>query len=491
MSKDKKPCTYFIRSSLFNLCFYSIVAMFCVILLPMLFMPRKIMMGAVYIFIYTTAFLEKYILGLTYEVRGAEHLPEKPPYIVAAKHQSAYETFKLHFLFDNPATILKKELLKIPLWGQYLKKSGVIAIDRSTPRSAIKSMKEGAKEVAAQNRPIVVFPQGTRVPPGIDTDQKPYKAGITRIQDATELPIIPMATNTGVFYPKNGWCKKPGRVVFEFLPPIEYAKNRKSTETIKILENTIEEKSNTLMNEAYESLSKRQPKHSLFKTATILLPLILVAYSGAWFYIANCLEKSYINWLVEIQSEPSIKRVQSTDLQISGFPGKIRASLPHLRIISHEGILDIIDIYAQGWPFPSSTIELQTGGISAKLNQWKSPVLFDFLRTDFNISNNRLNVHKAILERRGTRATLTGTAASPTPPNYPEINLDITITGYGLFLRELVDNSIIKRKPATMASMILKTLERPDGLHTNVISQGNIIFLGPLPIYKFPEYKMR
>ena len=488
MSKDIKPCRYFLRSSLFNLCFYTIVATLCIILLPMLFMPRKIMMNVVYIIIHTTAFLEKHILELTYEIRGAEHLPEKPPYIVAAKHQSAYETFKLHLLFDNPAIILKKELLKIPLWGQYLKKSDVIAIDRSTPRTAIKSMKDGAKEVAAQNRPIIVFPQGTRVAPGVGTDEKPYKAGITRIQDATELPIIPMATNTGVFYPKGGWCKKPGRVVFEFLPAIEASKGRKSTEVIKQLEKTIEEKSNTLIEEAYVSLNKK--KANPIRAAIIGLSVLIIGYSAAWFYTARTLNSAYINYLIELEADPSVKRIQSTELHISGFPGKLQASLPHLRIKTYEGELDVKDINARGWPFPDSVIELQTGGISVEANQLNKPITFDFLRADFGFWNDTLTIHKAILERRGTRATLSGTIISPAPPAHPKINLDILLTDYNPFLRELVNRSIIKRKQAMMSAMVLKTFEQKDGLHANITTQGNKIYLGPLLIYQFPEHEM-
>ena len=168
-------------------------------------------MAVVHGFAFTTAILEKYILGLTYEVRGQEHLPEQGSYIIAAKHQSSYETFKLHTLFGDPAIVLKKELLRIPLWGMYLKKSDVIAIDRSSPKTAIKSIKDGAQHVKEQGRPIIIFPQGTRVSIDTTAQEKPYKIGIMRLQEATNLPIIPMAINTGYFQPKHKWCKKPGK----------------------------------------------------------------------------------------------------------------------------------------------------------------------------------------------------------------------------------------------------------------------------------------
>jgi len=154
---------FFIRSTIFNLCFYILTAVSCILLLPTLFLPRNIFLGVVKGYCYTTTFLEKYILRLTYEVRGQEHLPKNGAYIVAAKHQSAYETLKLHLLFNDPAVVLKKELLKIPLWGKYLAKSDVIAIDRSSPKFAIKSIQDGARHVAAQGRYSAIFIGSTKV----------------------------------------------------------------------------------------------------------------------------------------------------------------------------------------------------------------------------------------------------------------------------------------------------------------------------------------
>ena len=209
---------FFIRSSIYNLCFFTLTAISCIAMLPTLLLPRSAFLFVVRGFVHANAFMEKYILGLTYEIRGAHNLPKDGAYIVAAKHQSAYETLKLHILFDDPAVVLKKELLKIPLWGRYLAKSDVIAIDRSSPKIAIKSIQEGAKYVASQNRPIVIFPQGTRVATEVSAKEKPYKIGIIRMQEATNLPIIPMALNSGVFQPKGAWCKKSGRIVFEFMP---------------------------------------------------------------------------------------------------------------------------------------------------------------------------------------------------------------------------------------------------------------------------------
>lgn len=117
---------YWLRSTLFNLAFYIYTALICFIALPSYFVPRAAFLWVVRFYLAVYTFLERTILGLSYEVRGIENVPQNGSFIVAAKHQSAYETFKLHVLFEDPAVILKKELLSIPVWGAFLKKSDVI-----------------------------------------------------------------------------------------------------------------------------------------------------------------------------------------------------------------------------------------------------------------------------------------------------------------------------------------------------------------------------
>jgi 1-acyl-sn-glycerol-3-phosphate acyltransferase len=111
-------------------------------------------------------------------------------------------------------------LLRIPLWGAFLAKSDPIAIDRGQTKRSIMQLLGGAKRVQAQGRPLIVFPQGTRVKPAATTDKYPYRSGAARMQEATGMVIVPMALNSGCFWPKGGWLKKPGKIIFEFLPPI-------------------------------------------------------------------------------------------------------------------------------------------------------------------------------------------------------------------------------------------------------------------------------
>ncbi|HPD82793.1 MAG TPA: lysophospholipid acyltransferase family protein [Alphaproteobacteria bacterium] len=223
-------------------------------------MSRAALLKATKLYLDGVFVLEKIILNLKYEIRGAEYLPPKGTYIVAAKHQSAYETLKLHHLFGDPTIVLKRELMHIPLFGFFLKKLGVIAINREDKESSINSIIEGAKRMADQNRPIIIFPQGTRVGVNATTKEKPYKGGIVKMYTHAQLKIVPMALNSGLFWGRNSYLKKPGTVVFEFLSPIEPGLPDKKV--MRALEDRLEEKSIALMIEAqknYPYLEKISP----------------------------------------------------------------------------------------------------------------------------------------------------------------------------------------------------------------------------------------
>ncbi|MEM6811901.1 MAG: lysophospholipid acyltransferase family protein [Pseudomonadota bacterium] len=239
-----------IRSLLFNIFFYGFTILACLVLVPLVLFPRKVILGTALFYLKVVELIEKYILGLTFEVRGKEYLPQDGSYIIAAKHQSAYETLKLHNLFGDPSVVLKESLTRIPIFGTFLKKLDIIAINRSNKEEALNSIVEGTKRMATQNRPIVIFPQGTRVAPHTPVDKKPYKGGILKMYKNTDLKVIPLALNAGLFWGRNSFIKRPGRVIFEFLPPIEAGLPEKKV--MEALENRIEEKTHQLMREAQE-----------------------------------------------------------------------------------------------------------------------------------------------------------------------------------------------------------------------------------------------
>lgn len=184
--------------------------------------------------------IERHIGGIRWQVKGKQHLPPGPC-IIAAKHQSAWETFKLHKIFEDPAIVLKRELLMIPLWGWYLRKSGVIAIDRAKGTRALSSMMAPAHNAAQAGRKIIIFPQGTRVKPGAFI---PYKSGLAALYQELNLPVVPMALNSGLFWGKDSFIKKPGLITVEFLPPIPPGLPRK--EMAAQVQKELEEATNRL-----------------------------------------------------------------------------------------------------------------------------------------------------------------------------------------------------------------------------------------------------
>lgn len=206
-----------VRSLLFNVAFFGWTALMCVGLLWMLLLPRRQMVEVVKWYLRTIRFLERTIIGIDYEVRGRENIPAEGAYILAAKHQSAWETMKLHLLVDDPAIILKRELLFVPIWGWYAWKAHMIAVDRSARGRAIASLVAGARDVAAQGRPIAIFPQGTRTAPGA---WRPYRIGVAVLYEELGLPIVPMALDSGLYWPRRSFRKRPGTIVVEFLPPV-------------------------------------------------------------------------------------------------------------------------------------------------------------------------------------------------------------------------------------------------------------------------------
>lgn len=251
----------FIRSIIFNIFFYGFTAVACIICLPAIFFPRTALMFVIRSYLRIVFWIEKYIMGLTFEVRGQEHLPKEGTFIVAAKHQSAYETLKLHYLLGDPTIVLKRELLKIPLFGLFLTKLGVIAIDRSNKEESINAIVDGAEEMKEANRAILIFPQGTRVAPHMSAKERPYKGGIAKMYGYTGLQIVPLALNSGMFWGRKSFVKRPGTVIFEFLPPIESGLPEKKV--MKAVEDRLEEASIRLMVESKE-------KHKALKKVKIL-----------------------------------------------------------------------------------------------------------------------------------------------------------------------------------------------------------------------------
>ena len=158
----------------------------------------------------------KWICGIRYEVRGLEHAPA-PPYIVLAKHQSAWETLAFQAILPPQVWVLKRELLRVPLFGWGLAMLSPIAIDRSAGRRALRQMLEQGRDRLAKGFCIVIFPEGTRVAPG---ERRPYHAGGAWLASQTGVPVLPVAHNAGRLWPRKAFVKRPGLVTVSIGEPI-------------------------------------------------------------------------------------------------------------------------------------------------------------------------------------------------------------------------------------------------------------------------------
>lgn len=199
-----------------------------------------------------TVFFLKYICKIDYRVEGLENLPsDDKNYLVVSKHQSTWETYFLYYFFKNRASfVLKKELLSVPVIGYGLSKTGHIAIDRKAGSSAMKKLiKDAEKIINEEHRKIVIFPQGTRVPIGKTAEEYPYKSGFLGIVKDLQLDMVPVALNTGCFWPKKSFLKKPGTIIVKILPVIKYSDiaDKKKDDIINNIKNIIETESNKLI----------------------------------------------------------------------------------------------------------------------------------------------------------------------------------------------------------------------------------------------------
>lgn len=205
-----------LRSILFNIAFYLNTVFWLIVSLPAFFMPYRAVIWIAQSWGRVNLVLVRVIAGVDCEIRGREKIPAGP-LIVASKHQSAWETFALLTLFDNPLFILKRELTWIPFFGWLLIKGRMVAIDRRRGKEALAAMNERARVELGQGRQLIIFPEGTRRPAGAEPR---YKFGVAHIYAAEGVPCLPVALNSGLFWPRRSILRKPGKVVVDILDPI-------------------------------------------------------------------------------------------------------------------------------------------------------------------------------------------------------------------------------------------------------------------------------
>jgi len=224
-----------LRSLTFNLFLYLGIIIVFLIALPTLFLPTKFTLVFGKFLGHYVIVIVRIFLNIKVEVRGINNIPKSEKYFVASAHQSMFETFALQAVLDYPVFILKKELLKIPIFGLYLKKIKSIEIVRNTTtKDNLNFFDKVAAIIKNEDRPLLIFPQGTR----IKVDEiVPFKKGVGRIYETLNIACVPIALNSGKVWPKKGIAKNPGKIIISLLDPIKPGMNK--DEFIKNLENKI------------------------------------------------------------------------------------------------------------------------------------------------------------------------------------------------------------------------------------------------------------
>ncbi|GJE39935.1 lysophospholipid acyltransferase family protein [Methylobacterium persicinum] len=237
-----------LRSLAFNLCFYIATTLLAVFGLPAL-VSRRAVLRLARTWGRLTLWLLRHVAGTDVEFRGLENIPAGAA-LVAAKHQSALETLALCTVFPDFAYVLKRELLMIPLIGWYLSRGGMVAIDRSKGTRAMSLMNAAAAEAIQGGAQLIVFPEGTRRAPGAPPA---YKQGLSHLYAALNVPCVPVALNTGLFWSRNSLVRRPGKAIIDILPPI--APGLPRTEFQALVQERIEAASNVLVGGALADLA--------------------------------------------------------------------------------------------------------------------------------------------------------------------------------------------------------------------------------------------
>ncbi len=231
-----------IKSSIFSIFFFTGIIVISIIFLPAFFLPQKVALIGGKLMGYWSSFCLKFFLSTKIIIKGVDNIIHDEKFFIASSHQSMFETFYLQTIFNSPVFILKKELLSIPIFGWYLKKIGCISIKRGkTTKDNLGFFEDILKSISNSKRPLIIFPQGTRVMP----DERPsFKKGASRIYEELKIKCQPVAINSGHVWSKKGLKNSHKSITISILEPIKTGFSKE--EFIKILENKIYSELNSL-----------------------------------------------------------------------------------------------------------------------------------------------------------------------------------------------------------------------------------------------------
>ena len=232
-----------LRSLVFSLLFYTWSGGLSIGMIPFLLGPPRLVEAGMRFWARGVIWLLRVVCGIHVEFRGLENLPSGPV-LVAAKHQCMFDTMGPLVVIDDACYVMKRELTKIPVYGWISRKTRMIVVDREGQASAMRGLLTDAKARAAENRRIIIFPEGSRTAPG---ERRAYQPGVAGLYRTLGLPCVPLATNSGVHWPAHGFRREPGAIVFEFLPAIPPGMARQTF--MSELEGRIERASALLLSE--------------------------------------------------------------------------------------------------------------------------------------------------------------------------------------------------------------------------------------------------
>ena len=233
-----------LRSLVFNIAFYAALIVLMIAGSPAFLMTRFAVFALARAWGRISLWLLDKICGLKVEFRGLENIPQGG-FVIAPKHQSIWETFALLPYFPDFSFVLKRELAWIPLFGWYVRKGEQIAIDRSKGASSLAQVTQRTRELVAEGRQVFLFPEGTRLPPGA---RPQYKFGVAHVCCQTGARCLPVALNSGLFWPRRSFLRRPGVIVVEFLPVIEPGHDKQAF--LNILRDQLEAATGRLIDEA-------------------------------------------------------------------------------------------------------------------------------------------------------------------------------------------------------------------------------------------------
>ncbi len=236
------------RSYAFVTIFYGWTSFLSPIYVPLMLLPRRAFWFMCWLWVRSCLFIVRNVAGIHCEVRGRENVPEGAV-IIASKHQSAWDTLIFNIHFQDCVYVLKRELFFVPCFGWFMWRIGMIGVNRSAGASALRGLVVQAKDRIAQGRTVVIFPQGTRTPSGAD---RPYLPGVAALYQQCDAPVVPVALNSGIYWPRRAVWKQPGRIILEYLSPIPAGLSRR--EFMETLRDRIETATKRLEEEGEAAL---------------------------------------------------------------------------------------------------------------------------------------------------------------------------------------------------------------------------------------------